>query len=205
MSDAVVHLIDDDDAVRQALGFLLMASGFAVRAYESAAGFVERLGSAQAGCVVTDVRMPGVDGLELLRILKARRARLPVVVMTGHGDVALAVEAMKAGAVDFLEKPFDDQRFLAAVRLALDRQAHDARRDEEAAAIQLRLDALSAREREVLDGLVAGQPNKTIAYDLNISPRTVEAHRANVMAKMGAANLSDLLRMALAARQAAGE
>ncbi|PNG26671.1 response regulator FixJ [Methylocella silvestris] len=200
MADAVIHLIDDDEAVRRALAFLLMASGYAVRVYESATVFVEGLGDAQPGCVVTDVRMPEVDGIKLLHLMKASRSGLPVIVMTGHADVPLAVEAMKAGAVDFLEKPFDDESLLAAIRLALDRQTHDAQIEVEFAAIRARLENLSPREREVLDGLVAGQPNKTIAYDLKISPRTVEVHRANVMTKMGAASLSELVRMAFVVR-----
>ena len=199
-SDAVVHLIDDDEGVRQALAFLLTASGFAVRVHESAASFLDTVATVQPGCVITDVRMPGVDGLELQRQLKARRLGLPVIVMTGHGDVPLAVEAMKAGAVDFLEKPFEDEALLSAIRAALDRHAVNARRNEELSAIKVKLDTLTAREREVLDGLVAGQPNKTIAYDLKISARTVEVHRANVMSKMGASSLSDLVRMIFVAR-----
>ncbi len=199
-SDAVVHLIDDDEGVRQALAFLLTASGFAVRVHESAGSFLDAVATVQPGCVITDVRMPGVDGLELQRQLKARRLGLPVIVMTGHGDVPLAVEAMKAGAVDFLEKPFEDEALLSAIRAALDRHAVNARRNEELSAIKVKLDTLTAREREVLDGLVAGQPNKTIAYDLKISARTVEVHRANVMSKMGASSLSDLVRMIFVAR-----
>jgi two-component system response regulator FixJ len=193
--DAVVHLIDDDEGVRHALTFLLATSGFAVRTYESAVAFLAAPPSAWSGCVVTDVRMPGIDGLELQRQLKARRIGLPVIVMTGHGDVPLAVEAMKAGAVDFIEKPFDDETLLAAIRSAVDRQARHAGRREETVAIQARLDTLSTREVDVLNGLVAGQPNKVIAYDLQISARTVEVHRANVMTKMAAASLSDLVRM----------
>src|SRR5271166_2262672 len=199
-SDAVVHLIDDDEGVRQALAFLLTASGFAVRVHESAGSFLDTVATVQPGCVITDVRMPGLDGLELQRQLKARRLGLPVIVMTGHGDVPLAVEAMKAGAVDFLEKPFEDEALLSAIRAALDRHAVNARRNEELSAIKVKLDTLTAREREVLDGLVAGQPNKTIAYDLKISARTVEVHRANVMSKMGASSLSDLVRMIFVAR-----
>lgn len=199
-SDAVVHLIDDDEGVRQALAFLLTASGFAVRVHKSAGSFLDAVATVQPGCVITDVRMPGVDGLELQRQLKARRLGLPVIVMTGHGDVPLAVEAMKAGAVDFLEKPFEDEALLSAIRAALDRHAVNARRNEELSAIKVKLDTLTAREREVLDGLVAGQPNKTIAYDLKISARTVEVHRANVMSKMGASSLSDLVRMIFVAR-----
>jgi two-component system response regulator FixJ len=200
--DAVVHLIEDDEAVRQALAFLLTASGLAVRVYESAAVFLDMLPTVQPGCIVTDVRMPGIDGLELQRQLKVRKIDLPVVVMTGHADVPLAVEAMKAGAVDFLEKPFNDEILLSAIRAAIARQARNAHRDDETAAILEKLASLSAREREVLDGLVAGRPNKTIAYDLNISDRTVEVHRAHLMAKMGAANLSELLRMSFLAQPA---
>lgn len=199
-SDAVVHLIDDDEGVRQALAFLLTASGFAVRVHESAGSFLDTVATVQPGCVITDVRMPGVDGLELQRQLKARRLGLPVIVMTGHGDVPLAVEAMKAGAVDFLEKPFEDEALLSAIRAALDRYAVNTRRNDELSATKVKLDTLTAREREVLDGLVAGQPNKTIAYDLKISARTVEVHRANLMSKMGASSLSDLVRMIFVAR-----
>jgi two-component system response regulator FixJ len=200
--DAVVHLIEDDEGVRQGLAFLLTASGFAVRVYESAVAFLEALPSVQPGCIVTDVRMPGIDGLELQRQLNDRQIGLPVIVMTGHGDVPLAVEAMKAGAVDFLEKPFNDEVLLSAIRTAVDRHARDARRNDEAAAVAGKLACLSARERDVLDGLFAGRPNKTIAYDLNISVRTVEVHRAHLMAKMGASNLSELLRMAFLIRPA---
>jgi two-component system, LuxR family, response regulator FixJ len=202
-SDAVVHLIDDDDAVRQALAFLLTTSGHAVRVYDSAEAFLAALPSVQPGCIVTDVRMPGIDGLALQRELKTRAITLPVIVITGHGDVPLAVEAMKAGAVDFLEKPFDDEALLGAIRVAIDRHAHDSRRDGEIAAIKRRLDSLSPREREVLDGLVAGLPNKTIAYDLNISARTVEVHRANLMTRMGAHSVADLVRMVFVARSLA--
>ncbi len=198
--DAVVHLIEDDEGVRQGLAFLLTASGFAVRVYESAVAFLEALPSVQPGCVVTDVRMPGIDGLELQRQLNDRQIGLPIIVMTGHGDVPLAVEAMKAGAVDFLEKPFNDEVLLSAIRTAVDRHARDARRNDEAAAVAGKLACLSARERDVLDGLFAGRPNKTIAYDLKISVRTVEVHRAHLMAKMGASNLSELLRMAFLIR-----
>jgi two-component system, LuxR family, response regulator FixJ len=200
--DAVVHLIDDDDGVRQSLAFLLATSGFAVRVYESAIAFLDAAATLQPGCIITDVRMPGIDGLELQRQLKARRIGLPVIVMTGHGDVPLAVEAMKAGAVDFIEKPFGDETLLSAIRIAIDRQTRSARRDDEVATTQTRLDTLSARELEVLDGLIAGRPNKTIAYDLNISARTVEVHRANLMAKMGAASLSELVRMVFVVRSA---
>ena len=198
--DAVVHLIDDDEAVRHALCFQLATSGFAVRVYDSAVAFLAALPTLQPGCIVTDVRMPEIDGLELQRQLKARKIELPVVVMTGHGDVPLAVEAMKAGAVDFIEKPFSDEALLAAIRTALQKHRRDAQRQEELASMRARFTALSPRERMVLDGLVAGQPNKAIANGLNISARTVEVHRANLMAKMGAASLSDLVRMAFIAK-----
>jgi two-component system response regulator FixJ len=199
-TDAVVHLIDDDEGVRQAVAFLLTSSGFAVRVYESAIAFLDALASVQPGCVVTDVRMPGMDGLALQRELKLRDNPLPVIVMTGHGDVPLAVEAMKAGAVDFIEKPFNDEALLCSIRVAIDRHAQDARRGDEIAVIKRKLASLSPREREVLDGLIAGLPNKTIAYDLKISARTVEVHRANLMTRMGANSVADLVRMVFVVR-----
>jgi two-component system response regulator FixJ len=201
--DAVVHLIDDDDGVRQALAFMLTASGFPVRLYESAFALLDAIPSLQPGCIVTDVRMPGMDGLELQRQLKSRQVSLPVIVMTGHGDVPLAVQAMKAGAIDFIEKPFNDEVLLSAIRVAVDRHDRDAGRDDQIGAIQAKLASLSAREKEVLEGLLAGHPNKTIGYDLKISARTVEVHRANLMIKMGATSLSGLLRMVFVARSAA--
>ena len=199
-ADAVVHLIDDDEGVRQAVAFLLTTSGFAVRVYESAIAFLEALPSVQPGCIVTDVRMPGMDGLTLQRELKTRGIGLPVIVVTGHGDVPLAVEAMKEGAVDFIEKPFNDESLLSAIRVAIDRHARDSRHDSELSAIKARIASLSPREREVLDGLVAGLPNKTIAYDLKISARTVEVHRANLMTRMGAHSVAELVRMVFVAR-----
>ena len=202
-SDAVVHLIDDDDAVRQAVAFLLTTMGFAVRVYPSAVAFLDALASVQPGCIVTDVRMPGMDGIALQRELKARDIRLPVIVITGHADVPLAVEAMKAGAVDFIEKPFSDDTLVTAIQGAIDRHAHDFQREDEVAAIKTRLDSLSPREREVLEGLIAGLPNKSIAYDLKISARTVEVHRANLMTRMGARSVADLVRMVFVARSPA--
>lgn len=200
--DAVVHLIDDDDAVRQSLAFMLSASGYAVRVYESAQLFLDAVPTLQPGCIVTDVRMPGMDGLELQLRLKALNVAMPVIVITGHGDVPLAVQAMKAGAVDFIEKPFGDESLLSAIRVAVGRQTLDAVRAAEIAGIRARMATLSTREMEVLEGLVQGHPNKTIAYDLQISARTVEVHRANVMTKMSASTLSDLLRMVFIARSA---
>jgi two-component system response regulator FixJ len=193
----VVHVIDDDIGVRQSLAFLLSTAGLAVRVHESAVAFLAALPEAQGGCIVTDVRMPGMDGLELQRRLRENKIGLPVIVMTGHGDVALAVEAMKAGAVDFIEKPFDDEVLLRAIRSALARHAQAAENEARRADIRGRLDHLSERERAVLDGLVAGKPNKVIAHDLGISPRTVEVYRANVMTKMQAESLSELVRMVL--------
>jgi two-component system, LuxR family, response regulator FixJ len=200
MSDSqVVHVIDDDAAVRQSLAFLLSTEGFAVRVYDSAVSFLKALPQAQAGCIVTDIRMPDMDGLELQRRLKEVKTGLPVIVITGHGDVPLAVEAMKAGALDFIEKPFEDEVLLSAIRVALSRHAKDSAREARIAAIRERLKLLSNREREVLHGLVAGKPNKIIAHDLGISARTVEIYRANVMTKMQADSLSDLVRMAFLA------
>lgn len=197
---AVVHLIDDDEAVRQALAFLLATAGLAVRVYDSGEAFLAAAATAQPGCIVSDVRMPGIDGLALLKRLKELGITLPVVIMTGHADVPLAVEAMKGGAVDFIEKPFDDEVLLSAIRVALNRHGEAGQRDAETVRILAKIESLSERERQVLDGLIAGHPNKTIAYDLELSPRTVEVHRANVMIKMGASSLSDLVRMALMAK-----
>jgi two-component system response regulator FixJ len=197
--DAAVDLIDDDEAVRQSLAFLLDSGGIAARTHESATAFLAALPTLTPACIVTDVRMPGMTGIELLRELRVRGVDAPVIVITGHGDVPLAVEAMKGGAADFLEKPFDDDALLATIRAAMGRQARDAQRHAERDAILERLASLSGRERDVLAGLVAGHANKMIAYDLGISPRTVEIYRANLMTKMDAASLSHLVRMAMLA------
>jgi two-component system response regulator FixJ len=198
-SDQTVYVIDDDDAARDSLAFLFRIADVDVRTYASATEFLAAAPSLKGGCVVTDVRMPQMDGLELLRRLRALDLALPVIVMTGHGDIPLAVEAMKAGAIDFFEKPFSDDAMLAAVRRALGRRREDRARETERNAVKERLASLSARERQVLEGLVAGKPNKTIAFDLGISARTVEIYRANVMTKMQATSLSELVRMALGA------
>ncbi len=195
--DPVIYVIDDDDAVRQSLEFLLKTAGIAVRGFESAKAFLEVMPQIRSGCIITDVRMPEITGIELLQRVKAVNPDLPVIVITGHGDISLAVEAMKIGAVDFLEKPFDDDLLLAAVRSALNKDADIGKRKAALASIQEKLAALSNRERQVLEGLVAGKANKTIAFDLGISPRTVEIYRANLMTKMAANSLSDLVRMAL--------
>jgi two-component system response regulator FixJ len=194
---AIVYVIDDDEAARQSLEFLLRAHTFNVETFDSATAFLQVAPGLKSGCVITDVRMPGISGMELLRRLGELKIPLPVIVITGHGDVPLAVEAMKFGALDFLEKPFDDNILLASVRSALQRQHGDTQQQAERAIIDERLAALSNREREVLQGLVAGHANKRIAFDLGISPRTVEIYRANLMTKMQAASLSDLVRMAL--------
>ncbi|AGB44916.1 response regulator [Mesorhizobium australicum WSM2073] len=193
----LVHVVDDDVDVRKSLGFLLATADFAVRLHESATAFLSAVTDNLDGCIVSDVRMPGIDGIELLRELKTRGYKLPVIIMTGHADVALAVQAMKEGAADFIEKPFDDEVLIEAIRSALDNRSQVNATHPQSADIQRRLSTLSERERQVLEGLLSGMPNKTIAYDLGISPRTVEIHRANVMSKMGAGSLSHLVRMAL--------
>lgn len=197
--EPIVYVIDDDDAVRESLEFLLKTAGIAVRGFESAKAFMDVLPQIRTGCILTDVRMPEITGIDLLRRVKELNLDLPVIVITGHGDISLAVEAMKIGAVDFLEKPFDDDLLLAAVRSALNKEADSAKHKAELADIHNKLAALSNRERQVLEGLVAGNANKVIAFDLGISPRTVEIYRANLMTKMAANSLSDLVRMAMTA------
>lgn len=196
----VVHIVDDDEAVRQSLAFLLSTAGLPIRVYESATSFLAALATLQAGCLITDVRMPDMSGIELLQRLRTKDIKLPVIVITGHGDIPLAVEAMKSGAIDFIEKPFAEEAIIRAVRSAEDRAKKLGRRSEEDAELVARLASLSERERQVLDGLVAGNANKIIAYELGISPRTVEVYRANLMTKMQAKSLSELIRMALAVR-----
>jgi two-component system response regulator FixJ len=205
MTECTVHVIDDDDAARASLTFLLESSGFAVIEYPSADAFLERLDTVAAGCVVTDLRMPGMSGLDLVRRLRQTGRPFAVIVVTGHGEVPLAVEAMKEGALDFIEKPYSGETMLAAVRAAVDRQGREAAGKAEAELFRARLARLSAREREVLAGLVAGKVNKQIAFDLSISPRTVEIYRANVMMKMEAGSLPELVRMALVAEWRSGD
>ncbi len=195
----VVHVIDDDEGLRESLAFLLRSAALEVRSFESAKAFLEALPDPALGCVITDVRMPEMSGIELLRHLKELKIEVPVIVITGHGDIALEVEAMKIGAADFLEKPFDDDLLLASVRAALREQEDQIKRGVERAEIEHRIATLSPREKDVLTGLIEGRANKQIAFDLGISPRTVEIYRANLMNKMQADSLSGLVRMALLA------
>lgn len=197
--DAVIHVIDDDSAVRDSLGLLLSTEGFRVATHEGAHRFLDSVRPGDAGCVVTDARMPEMTGMELLEAMKARHLSLPVVVVTAFADVALAVQAMKQGAFDFLEKPFDNEALLVCVRLALAYEREEQFRAAETQTIQARLHTLTAREGEVLQRLLHGLPNKIIGRELGISVRTVEVHRANVMLKMNAGSLSELVRMSLAA------
>jgi two-component system, LuxR family, response regulator FixJ len=192
-----VHIIDDDEGLRESLAFLLRAAHIDVLTYSSAAAFLEAVPGAGLNCVITDVRMPGLSGIDLLKQLRELKIDVPVIVITGHGDVPLAVEAMKNGAIDFLEKPFGDEILLASVKTAIKRLGGDSKRNAERKEIEGKLATLSNRERDVLGGLVAGRANKQIAFDLGISPRTVEIYRANLMNKMQAGSLSDLVRMAL--------
>jgi len=194
-----VYVIDDDEAMRDSLNFLLDSSGFTVRLFETAQSFLDALQDLAFGCVVSDVRMPGLDGIGLLKRMKAERSPFPIVIMTGHGDVPLAVEAMKLGAVDFLEKPFEDDRLTAMIEMAI-RQAEPAAKNEAIAQdVVARVASLSPRERQVMEGLIAGLSNKLIAREYDISPRTIEVYRANVMTKMQASSLSELVRLAMRA------
>ena len=199
--ERTVHLVDDDASVRRSVGFMLKTSGHRVETYESGAELLKNSAQLERGCILLDIRMPGMDGLEVQQALKDKGVGLPVIIMTGHGDVTLAVRAMKAGAVDFIEKPFARDALLASLeegfrRLSRKEATQDRRMDAE-----VRLQALTPRERDVLDGLAQGLPNKTIAYDLGISPRTVEIHRANLMTKLGVRSLSEALRIAFAAQE----
>jgi two-component system response regulator FixJ len=192
-----VYIIDDDAAMRDSLDFLLGSAGFEVTLFESAVSFLEALPGLGFGCVVSDVRMPGLDGIDLLKRLKQDHKTLPIVIMTGHGDIPLAVEAMKLGAIDFLEKPFEDERLLSTITAALSRTADEMKSEAAAAEIAARIASLSPRERQVMDGLIAGLSNKLIAREYDISPRTIEVYRANVMTKMQAGSISELVRLAV--------
>lgn len=196
----LVHLVDDDEAIRRSVGFMLKTSGFHVRTYEGGADLLKTAPNLETGCILLDIRMPGMDGLEVQAALKDKGVTLPVIIMTGHGDVSLAVRAMKSGALDFIEKPFEKAVLLSAIEHGVDRLRRSAANVDRADEAAVRLQVLTPREREVLDGLAQGLPNKTIAYDLGISPRTVEIHRANVMSKLGVRSLSEALRIAFAAQ-----
>ena len=194
-----VYVIDDDEAMRHSLDFLLSSADFEVTLFESAQAFLDGLAGLEFGCVVSDVRMPGIDGMEMLRRLKSAQSSFPVIIMTGHGDVRLAVEAMKLGALDFLEKPFEDDRLIGMIETALSEQQNGSKSEAASADMAARVASLTQRERQVMQGLVTGQSNKTIAREYDISPRTVEVYRANVMTKMQAGNLSELVRFAIRA------
>ena len=196
-NEPVVHVVDDDAAIRDSLAFLLDTANLVSRTYESAAALLAHAANLEPGCIVTDVRMPDMNGLEMIRRLAEIGVRHPVIVMTGHADVPLAIEAVRAGVKDFIEKPFDDEALLVSIRAAIADQAQTAEHAGRDTELRERLASLSSRERQVLDGLVAGQANKVIAYDLEISPRTVEVYRANVMTKMQARSLSELVRMTI--------
>ncbi|AEG57404.1 response regulator FixJ [Sinorhizobium meliloti] len=198
MTDYTVHIVDDEEPVRKSLAFMLTMNGFAVKMHQSAEAFLAFAPDVRNGVLVTDLRMPDMSGVELLRNLGDRKINIPSIVITGHGDVPMAVEAMKAGAVDFIEKPFEDTVIIEAIERASEHLVAAEADVDDANDIRARLQTLSERERQVLSAVVAGLPNKSIAYDLDISPRTVEVHRANVMAKMKAKSLPHLVRMALA-------
>ncbi|WP_165184536.1 response regulator FixJ [Caulobacter soli] len=204
MSEAVVHVVDDDESARESLAFLLEAADFEVVSHASALALLDALPLDGAGCVITDMRMPDMTGLELVRELNARGCRVPIIMITGHGDIPLAVEAMRAGVADFIEKPFGESRMIDALNRALEAGPPPASAavSDEATLVRQRLETLSERERQVLDGVVDGQPNKVIARELGISPRTVEIYRAKLMAKMHADNLAALVRMTLSSRRA---
>lgn len=197
ITDCVVHIVDDEEAVRNSLAFLLSTSGFAVRSHESATAFLAVAPSIGNGCLITDLRMPDMSGVELLQKLRAADAMLPAVVITGHGDVQMAVEAMKNGALDFIEKPFAEDVLIESINRAVNQASNQQRNDEAVEAVRRRLALLSERERQVLEGVVAGRPNKVIAFELGISPRTVEVHRAGLMGKMQAKTLPELVRMVM--------
>lgn len=196
-----VHLVDDDEAIRRSAGFMLKTSGYQVQAYESGLELLKATRNIRQGCILLDIRMPGMDGLEVQEALRDNGVTLPVIIMTGHGDVSLAVRAMKAGAVDFIEKPFEKAMLLSSIELGLERLKRSEVDRDRTADAAFRLQVLTPREREVLDGLAKGLPNKTIAYDLGISPRTVEIHRANLMAKLNVRSLSEALRIAFAVQE----
>jgi two-component system response regulator FixJ len=196
----LIYLVDDDAAVRRSVGFMLKTSDFQVRSHESGIDLLKNAATLEDGCILLDIRMPGMDGLEVQQALQEKGVGLPVIIMTGHGDVALAVKAMKAGAVDFIEKPFAKETLISSIEEGFRRLSRKEATDDRKKDADMRLQSLTPRERDVLDGLARGLPNKTIAYDLGISPRTVEIHRANLMIKLEVRSLSETLRIAFAAQ-----
>jgi two-component system response regulator FixJ len=196
----LVHLVDDDAAIRRSVGFMLKTSGHRVETYESGTDLLKASAHLDEGCILLDIRMPGMDGLEVQQALQEKGVSLPVIIMTGHGDISLAVRAMKAGAVDFIEKPFEKNTLLGSLEEGYKRLTRKGATDDRRRDAEIRLQALTPRERDVLEGLAQGLPNKTIAYDLGISPRTVEIHRANLMSKLEVHSLSEALRIAFASQ-----
>ena len=199
MTEPLVHVIDDDDAVRASLAFVLEMADLPNRTYASPGEFLDQADTQTRGCIVTDIRMPEMNGLELVSRLREKNVNLPVIVITGHGDVNLAVEALRAGVKDFIEKPFDDEALLTSVRAILADHAQTSEQAAERKRFEKMLEGLSGRERQVLQGVVAGKLNKTIGFELGISPRTVEVYRAKMMSKIGAGSVSELVRIALLA------
>jgi two-component system response regulator FixJ len=200
-TETTIYLVDDEEAIRRSVGFMLRSAGFRIEAFASGVEFLKKARELEPGCVLLDIRMPGMDGLEVQEALSEQGVALPVIIMTGHGDITTAVRAMKSGAIDFIEKPFEKSTLLSAIAVASTRLNSDDRRRARAEEASTRLNVLTPRERDVLNGLVEGLPNKTIAFDLGISPRTVEIHRANLMAKLGVKSLSEALRIAFAAAE----
>jgi two-component system response regulator FixJ len=202
VADKLVHIVDDDDSVRRSAAFMLKHAGYRVESHVSGVAFLKEAKSAERGCVLLDVRMPEMDGLEVQQEMAKRGIDMPVVILTGHGDVGVAVKAMREGAVNFIEKPYEKEELLRAIEEAYVRLDRNHDKDLKTGEAKVRLASLTGRERDVLDGLVAGNPNKTIAYDLGISPRTVEIYRANMMEKLRVRSLSEALRIAFIAEEA---
>lgn len=198
MSPEII-IVDDDEAVRDSLRSLLSSSNFQVRSFDSGTAFLDSYETIEAGCVLLDIILEDVNGLDVLERLVQQKSELPVIMMTGHGDIPMAVRAMKVGAADFIEKPYSDELILSSIQRVLDRSVKDRNRGDLADAVGKRVTSLTPRERDVLEHLIIGRPNKIIAFKLDISPRTVEVHRARVMEKMQAESLSHLVRMALIA------
>ena len=201
MNDEQVYIVDDDPDVREATSFLITTAGYPAVALETADELLDRVSRDSAGCLVLDVRLPGMNGLDLQRALREREIRMPVIFITGHGDIPMAVEAVNAGALDFLEKPFDNEALLARVEEAI--QADRERRTREAASAEIdqRLERLTPREREVMEGILAGKLNKVIGYELDMSTRTVEVHRGRILEKLGARNAPEMVRLVLAGQR----